>query len=101
MKRFSSCITSSTHDFLFDPGLLENHLPSRAYGSFDHIVAQDVKRVDDLEFSGGDSVTFTAQVDLLVEGHPFDPKEPRETDTFSCTVRGYLTDDGIEIESIV
>ena len=76
-------------------------MPREAYRSFDHVVLQDVKRVDDLEFSGGNFVSFTARVDLVVDGHSSDPEEPSGTGTFSCTVSGYLTDDGIEIELVV
>jgi hypothetical protein len=91
----------STHEFLGDTGIWEDRLPREAHRSFDHVVLQDVKRVDDLEFSGGDSVSFTARVDLVVDGQSSDPEEPSGTGTFSCTVSGYLTDDGIEIESVV
>ena len=92
----------STYEFLWDTGIWEDRLPREVHRSFDHVVLQDVKRVDDLEFSGGDSVSFTARVDLVVDGHSSDPEEgPSGTDTFSCTVSGYFTDYGIEIESVV
>jgi hypothetical protein len=89
----------STYEFLGDPGVWKYRLPRRAHRSFDHIAYVD--KIEDLEFSGGDSVSFTAGVRFVLEGHSSDPGEPWRTDTYSVTVSGYLTDDGIEIESVV
>jgi hypothetical protein len=90
----------SVYDGL-DTAILADRLPREVHRSFDHFVLRDIERVDDLEFSGGDAVTFTALVHLLVDGHSFDSEEPPGTSTFYCTVSGHLTDDGIEIESVV
>lgn len=87
---------TSIFDRLDDPMIWEDRLPDKVYQSL-----QAVKRIDDLEISGGDRISFTARVDLVVEGHSSDPEEPPGTDTFYCTVSGYLTDDGIDIASVV
>jgi hypothetical protein len=89
------------YDCLSDTGIWEDRLPRKVHRSFDHVILRDVKRIDDLEFSGGHAVSFTACVNLVVDGHSSDPGEPSGTDTFSCTVSGCLTDDGIDIESVV
>jgi hypothetical protein len=90
----------STYDCLVDTGIWEDRLPRKIHRSFDHVALREVKTIDDLEFSGGPAVSFTASVKLVVDGHSFDPEEPSGSDTFYCTVNGYLTDDGIDIESV-
>lgn len=87
-------------DGLMTTSQFEGHMPPSILRIDDDVHVDDVS-VSKVEFSGGSDVRFTASVKLDVSGYSRDPEQPPAGQaTFSCTVSGYLTGGGIEIDRV-
>lgn len=87
-------------DGLMKTSRFDGHLPPSILRIDDDVHVDDVS-VSDVEFSGGSDVRFTASVKLNISGYSMNPEQPPAGQaTFPCTVRGYLTGGGIEIDRV-
>ena len=59
-------------------------------------------KLEDVEFTGGDGISFCAAVSLDLEGLSRDPDGGTWTseESYSCRVTGYLSGRGFEIGSV-
>ena len=88
-------------DGLMETSRFMGHMPPSILRTDDDVHLGDVS-VSKVEFAGGRDIRFTASVKLAVSGYSLDPEQPPAGQTtFSCTVRGYLTGGGVEIDQLI
>lgn len=88
------------HQGLEDTSIWEDRLTSEMQRMADE-VSVTTATVEDVEFTGGDGISFRATMSLDLEGVSDDPDGGwTGTDTYSCRVTGYLSDHGIEIDTV-
>lgn len=88
------------HEILEDTKVWDWRLPPEVQSLDDKVELLGVN-VEDLEFSGGDSVSLNARVRLTVQGNSFDPDIPSTGERhFSYNFEAHFESDGIDIDRI-
>jgi Restriction endonuclease len=88
------------HQDLEDASIWEDRLTGEMRRMADEVSVTDAS-LEEVEFTGGDGISFSATVSLDLEGVSGDPEGGwRSNDTFSCRVTGHVSGDGIEIDSV-
>jgi hypothetical protein len=90
------------HQDLGDISVWEDRLPWDLQRMGDEVSVTDAN-VEDIEFSGGDSITFRATVSLSVDCLTHDTHEGyagHQTFAHTVTATGYLSGGGTEIEDV-
>jgi hypothetical protein len=92
------------HQELEDTSIWEDRLTDEMQRMADEVSVANAS-LEDIEFTGGYGISFSAIVSLDLEGQSQGPYGPdgetwTSQQTFSCEVTGYLTSHGFEIGSI-
>ena len=85
---------------LEDAGIWEDQLTSEMQRMADEVSVTNAN-LDDVEFTGGDGISFRATVTLELEGLSQNDGETwTSEESYSCKVKGYLASHGFEIASV-
>jgi hypothetical protein len=104
-KRYDSELLSDLYrdivlDSISDLPPWEARLPSSAANYDDNVELERVE-IDDLEFGGGDAVSFFGTVHLTVRGWSNDPDRLESgREQFSYRFSGFLSSDGVDLEDV-